>query len=66
LADITTIPRIASGHHTFPSFLLPKLLALPNPWDPAADDSLKMQDVALYNGRYYLYHGAGPWYSIRA
>jgi hypothetical protein len=38
----------------------PKLLAQPNPWDPAVDDSLKMQDMALFNGRYYLYHGAGP------
>jgi hypothetical protein len=38
----------------------PKLLALQNPWDPAVDDSLKMADMALYHGRYYLYHGAGP------
>jgi len=36
------------------------LLALPNPWDPAVDDGLKMHDMALYNGRYYLYHGAAP------
>jgi hypothetical protein len=38
----------------------PALLALPNPWDPAVDDGLKMHDMALFNGRYYLYHGAGP------
>ena len=38
----------------------PKLLALPNPWDPAVDETLKMHDMALYNGRYYLYHGVGP------
>jgi hypothetical protein len=37
-----------------------ELLALPNPWDPAVPDSYKMQDMALFNGRYYLYHGAGP------
>ena len=37
-----------------------QLLAAPNPWDPAVDDSYKMQDMALFNGRYYLYHGPGP------
>jgi len=37
-----------------------ELLALPNPWDPRVPDSYKMQDMALFNGRYYLYHGAGP------
>src|SRR5256885_11759949 len=44
----------------FPYTTLFRSLALANPWDPAVDDSLKMQDMALYNGRYYLYHGAGP------
>jgi hypothetical protein len=38
----------------------PALLALPNPWDPKVDDSLKMSDVALFNRRYYLYHGVTP------
>lgn len=38
----------------------PKLLALPDPWDPAADESLRMHDMVLFHGRYYLYHGAGP------
>jgi hypothetical protein len=37
-----------------------ELLALPNPWDPAVPDEYKMHDMALFNGRYYLYHGAGP------
>jgi hypothetical protein len=50
----------ASGHLYVPIEPSPKLLALPNPWDPAVDDSLKMQDMALFNGHYYLYHGAGP------
>jgi hypothetical protein len=50
----------ASGHLYVPITPSPKLLALPNPYDPAVDDSLKMQDMALFNGRYYLYHGAGP------
>jgi hypothetical protein len=38
----------------------PQLLALPNPWDPAVDDSLKWQDMVLYGGHYYLYFGAAP------
>jgi hypothetical protein len=50
----------ASGRLSVPIEPNPKLLSLPNPWDPAVDDSLKMQDMALYNGRYYLYHGAAP------
>src|SRR5438128_8528899 len=50
----------AHGQLHVPIAPSPKLLALPNPWDPAVDDSLKMQDMALFNGRYYLYHGAGP------
>src|SRR3979411_198352 len=36
------------------------LLALPNPWDPAVPESYRIQDMALFNRRYYLYHGAGP------
>jgi hypothetical protein len=50
----------ARGRLALPIQPSPKLLALPNPWDPAVDDSYKMHDMALYNGRYYLYHGAGP------
>ncbi len=50
----------ASGHLYVPIQPKPELLALPNPWDPAVDDSLKMQDMALYGGHYYLYHGPGP------
>src|SRR5882724_7225689 len=50
----------AHGHLYVPIDPSPKLLAQPNPWDPAVDDSLKMQDMALYNGHYYLYHGGTP------
>ncbi len=38
----------------------PALLALPNPWDPIASEPYRMHDMVLYQGRYYLYHGAGP------
>jgi hypothetical protein len=50
----------AKGHLNLPIQPAPELLALPNPWDPAADDSHKLWDAVLYNRRYYLYHGAGP------
>ena len=50
----------AHGHLELPIQPSPQLLAAPNPWDPAVDDSYKMSDMALFNGRYYLYHGPGP------
>ena len=50
----------ASGHLYLPIQPSPLLLAQPNPWDPAVDASLRQQDMVLYNGRYYLYFGAGP------
>jgi hypothetical protein len=48
------------GHLYLPIQPAPQLLAQPNPWDPRVDDSLKLFDAALFNGRYFLYHGAGP------
>jgi hypothetical protein len=50
----------ADGKLELPIKPSPQLLAVPNPWDPAVDDSYKMHDMALFNGRYYLYHGPGP------
>ena len=50
----------AAGHLYLPFEVNPQLLAQANPYDPALDDSLKLFDAALYNRRYYLYHGAGP------
>jgi hypothetical protein len=38
----------------------PQLLAQPDPYDPNSDSTYKLWDTALYRGRYYLYHGAGP------
>ncbi|MBL8215445.1 MAG: hypothetical protein JNK87_32290 [Bryobacterales bacterium] len=49
-----------NGHLYLPVAPNPQLLALANPWDPAVDPALKMHDVALYNGRYYLYYGVAP------
>ncbi len=50
----------AQGRLELPIKPSPQLLAVSNPWDPAVDDSYKMQDMVLFHGRYYLYHGAGP------
>ena len=38
----------------------PRLLALPNPYDPVANAGLKAQDLSLYHGKYYLYWGPTP------
>jgi hypothetical protein len=48
------------GHLYTPIQPSAKLLAMPNPWDPSLDDSVRWQDMALYNGHYYLYFGAAP------
>src|SRR4030081_1150355 len=50
----------AGAHLALPIRPAPELLALANPWEPANNDSLKMHDMVLFRGRYYLYHGAGP------
>jgi len=50
----------ARGQLHVPIEPAPELLALPDPWDPKADDTHKMHDMVLYRNRYYLYHGAGP------
>jgi hypothetical protein len=50
----------AGGKLHLPVTPEPALLAMPNPWDPAVPDELKLWDAVLYQGRYYLYHGPGP------
>ncbi|HSL28718.1 MAG TPA: hypothetical protein VK900_05910 [Anaerolineales bacterium] len=39
----------------------PELLALPNPYDPAARQGIRVPvDLSLYNGKFYLYWGPAP------
>jgi len=39
----------------------PALLELPNPYDPAARQGIKVPvDISLYNGKFYLYWGPAP------
>jgi hypothetical protein len=49
-----------SGHLYVPTQPSPKLLALPDPYDPHVPDDLRWQDMVLYGGHYYLYFGATP------
>jgi hypothetical protein len=38
----------------------PELLALPNPYDPTANQAYTLHDASLYQGHYYLYFGPFP------
>ncbi len=38
----------------------PRLLALPNPYDPVANAPFRAHDMSLFRGRYYLYFGVTP------
>jgi len=38
----------------------PRLLALPDPYDPVANANYRLHDASLYRGRYYLYFGPAP------
>lgn len=38
----------------------PELLRLADPYDPVANAPYRVHDMTLYQGRYYLYFGAGP------
>lgn len=49
-----------SGHLYTPIEVNPKLLALANPYDPSVPDEIKVHDMALYKGHYFLYHGPAP------
>lgn len=37
-----------------------ELLALPDPYDPAANGPFRLHDASLYHGKYYLYFGPTP------
>src|SRR5215471_1724253 len=50
----------ARGHLYLSEQPAPGLLALPNPYDPAQNASLRLHDASLYQGRYYLYYGPVP------
>ena len=49
-----------AGHLYLPIEPSPGLLALPDPYDPAANSGLRLHDASLFNGRFYLYFGPTP------
>ncbi|RPJ27463.1 MAG: hypothetical protein EHM33_07955 [Chloroflexi bacterium] len=50
-----------NGELSLPLTPDPALLALPNPYDPAARQGIKVPlDLSLYNGKFYLYWGPAP------
>jgi hypothetical protein len=51
---------LLSGHLHLNLAPDPRLLALPNPYDPAANAALRIHDLSLYHGKYYLYWGPAP------
>lgn len=50
----------AAGQLHLPLTPAPELLGLHDPWDPAQNEPYRLHDLALFDGRYYLYHGAAP------
>lgn len=51
---------LVKGHVYLPTKPSPQLLALPDPYDPAANERLRVHDASLYHGRYYMYFGVAP------
>jgi hypothetical protein len=49
-----------SGHLYLPRTPDPRLAALPDPYDPAANADFRINDLSYFHGRYYLYHGVAP------
>ena len=49
-----------SGHLHTSNPPHPALLALPNPYDPAANAPYRVHDMTLWKGKYYLYFGMTP------
>ncbi len=47
--------------HTYLSRLpAPELLALPDPYNPDTNESYRVWDASLFEGKYYLYYGPAP------
>ncbi|MDE3061395.1 MAG: hypothetical protein KGJ06_10330, partial [Pseudomonadota bacterium] len=50
-----------AGHTHLGTVPDPRLLALPNPYNPAGRDGIRLLwDASLYQGKYYLYFGPVP------
>jgi hypothetical protein len=51
---------LRQGHTYLDVKPAPQLLALRDPYDPAANEPWRLHDASLYRGRYYLYFGIAP------
>jgi hypothetical protein len=51
---------LIEGHLYLDAVPSPQLLALRDPYDPAANERFRLHDASLYRGRYYLYFGVSP------
>ncbi len=51
---------LMQGHVYLAAKPSPQLLALPDPYDPWANERFRLHDASLYRGRYYLYFGIAP------
>lgn len=48
------------GHLYLPVQPDPRLMALPDPYDPAQNSQLRLGDASYYKGHYYIYFGPVP------
>lgn len=51
---------LLSGQFALPVEPRPELLQLTNPYDPLQNQPYRLQDIPLYHGKYYLFHGLTP------
>lgn len=68
-ADSTSILQaytegLASGQASLPIKPDPRLLKLPNPYDPDENQGYRVLDASLFEGKYYCYFGVVPFLFI--
>ncbi|PAW86773.1 MAG: hypothetical protein B9S26_15240 [Opitutia bacterium Tous-C4FEB] len=51
---------LISGHTALPIEPHPQLLQLSDPYNPQLNQPYRLQDLPLYHGHYYLFHGLTP------
>ena len=56
--------RLAGGHADLSIKPDPRLLALPDPYDPRANAGISALDTSLYGGHYYVYFGITPFITL--
>ncbi len=49
-----------NGHTSLSLAPAPELLALPDPYEPTANELWRLHDASLFEGKFYLYYGPTP------